>query len=73
MDLHWSTRADPHHVSWTSGGADNVGSSADCTEDGDSTEADPKLTCATTAANSFTRDIKIKVSDDGSGQGVYFD
>jgi hypothetical protein len=60
-------------VSWTSGGADNVGSSTDCIEDGDSTQADPKLTCATTAANSFTRDIKIKVSDDGSGQGVYFD
>jgi hypothetical protein len=46
----------------------NVGSSTDC-----ATESDGATTCPTTVANSFTRDIKIKVSPDGSGQGVYFD
>jgi len=48
----------------------NVGNSADC-----EAAVEGLAACPTTADNSFTRDVKIKVSADGSaaGNGVFFD
>ena len=48
--------------------ADNVGSTSDCIE-----SATDAFSCPTSAQNSFTRDVKIKVSPTTGSDGVYFD